>query len=129
MHAWLQLRGTPAPHAPLFLNARGQRLTRSGVAYILQRATSRAALEPRHAQRLTPHVVRHTTAMHLLQGGVEPAVIALWLGHESIETTHGYVEADLTTKERALRNLAPVGSASGRRFKADDALIAFLAGL
>jgi integrase/recombinase XerD len=74
-------------------------------------------------------VIRHTTTMHLLQGEVELAVIALWLGHETVETTHGYVEADLATKERALRKLAPIGSASGGRFKADGALIAFLAGL
>ena len=64
--------------------------------------------------------------MHLLQGGVEPAVIALWLGHETIETTHCYVEADLAMKERALDKLAPLGP-SPRRFKADDALMAFLA--
>jgi hypothetical protein len=56
-------------------------------------------------------------------------VIALWLGHETVETTHGYVEADLATKERPLRKLAPIGSPSGGRFKADDALIAFLGGL
>jgi site-specific recombinase XerD len=66
--------------------------------------------------------------MHLLQSGVDPAVIALWLGHESVETTHGYVEADLTMMENALGNLAPAGSAPGR-FKASDDLLAFLAAL
>ena len=66
--------------------------------------------------------------MHLLQAGVDMAVIALWLGHESIETTHIYVEADLATKERALEKLEPV---EGRfaRYRADDDLLAFLAGL
>jgi integrase/recombinase XerD len=118
-------------HGLAFPNARGGDLTRHGVAYIIGEAVQRAL--PRcpslAKKRVSPHVIRHTTAMHLLQGGVELAVIALWLGHETVETTHGYVEADLATKERALRKLTPIGSASGGRFKADDALIAFLAGL
>ena len=63
--------------------------------------------------------------MHLLQSGVDIAVIALWLGHESIETTHGYLEADLKLKERALQKLAPAGHAAPR-FQADDPLMAFL---
>jgi integrase/recombinase XerD len=66
--------------------------------------------------------------MHLLQAGVDMAVIALWLGHESIETTHIYVEADLALKQRALERLEPTTS-SVRRFKADDTLSAFLASL
>ena len=66
--------------------------------------------------------------MHLLQSGVDCSVIALWLGHESLETTHTYVEADLLTKERALAKLAPPGIPS-RRFKPDDALLTFLASL
>ena len=66
--------------------------------------------------------------MHLLQAGVDPAVIALWLGHESVQTTHGYVEANLAMLENALGKLAPAGSAP-RRFKPDDELLAFLATL
>jgi hypothetical protein len=66
--------------------------------------------------------------MHLLQSGVEMTVIALWLGHESLETTHGYVQADLQMKERALAKVAPVGGVLSR-FKPDDALLAFLATL
>ena len=69
-------------------------------------------------KNVTPHVIRHTTAMHLLQAGIDIATIALWLGHESIETTHIYLEADLETKERALQKLAPVedqGQAFHRR--------------
>ena len=66
--------------------------------------------------------------MHLLQAGVDMAVIALWLGHESIETTHIYVEADLTIKKRALEQIAPANS-SARRFKPADTLLAFLASL
>jgi hypothetical protein len=66
--------------------------------------------------------------MHLLQAGIEPAVSALWLGHESVATTHTYVEADLALKERALRTLAPAGPGA-RRFKPTDALLGFLATL
>ena len=66
--------------------------------------------------------------MHLLLAGIDMAVIALWLGHESIETTHIYLEADLAMKERALERIAPATSCV-RRYKADDALLAFLASL
>jgi integrase/recombinase XerD len=61
---------------------------------------------------VSPHTIRHTTAMHLLQSGVDITVIALWLGHESPSTTHMYIEADLTMKERALSRLQPAGSSS-----------------
>src|ERR1700721_2380881 len=78
----------------------------------------------RPVRRVSPHVIRHTTAMHLLQSGVEIAVIALWLGHESLDTTHMYIQADLKTKEQALGKSASV---KGRfpRLKPDDALLAF----
>jgi len=74
------------------------------------------------------NALRHTCAMHLLQSGVDITVIALWLGHESTETTHVYMEADLATKERALAKVAPVDSKLVR-FKPDDQLMAFLARL
>lgn len=80
------------------------------------------------SKRVTPHVLRHTTAMHLMQSGVDITVIALWLGHESIETTHKYLEADLATKERALARITP-GDQKIRRFRADDKLMAFLASI
>jgi integrase/recombinase XerD len=73
-------------------------------------------------------VVRHATATHLLQSGVDITVIALWRGHESIETTHCYIEADLATKQRALDKVAPIEGHLAR-FKPDDALLAFLAAL
>jgi integrase/recombinase XerD len=125
VHAWLQLRGTPAPHAPLFLNARGQRFTRSGIAYILQRATAHAALEPRHARRLTPHVVRHTTAMHLLRSGVDITTVAAWLGHADLSTTHAYVQIDLRMKQQALATLAAPPELTQGEFPS-DALITWL---
>jgi hypothetical protein len=80
------------------------------------------------AKRVSPHVIRHTTAMHLLQSGVEIAVIALWLGHESLDTTHMYIQADLKTKDQALGKLQPV-EGGFPRFKPDDALLAFLSAL
>lgn len=129
LKAWLGTRNGP-PEAPVFPNARGGRLSRDGVDYILRAAVQKAKnIGPSLAtKRVSPHVIRHTTAMHLLQSGVDIAVIALWLGHESIETTHHYMEADLKLKERALQNVAPAGS-SFRRFQPDDPLLAFLASL
>jgi integrase/recombinase XerD len=72
--------------------------------------------------------MRHSTAMHLLQSGVDISMIALWLGHESTDTTHVYLEADLDTKEQALRRLTPAGK-EVPRFKATDEVLAFLATL
>jgi site-specific recombinase XerD len=100
------------------------------VRYILDQAVEVAAARcvSLRSKPVTPHVVRHTTAMHLLQAGVDCSVIALWLGHESLETTHIYLEADLATKETALAKLAPP-EMTVRRFKPDDALLTFLASL
>lgn len=114
----------------VFPSIRGTPLSSDGLDYILQQAVKRAAeaCPSLLTKRVTPHVVRHTCAMHLLQAGNDMAVIALWLGHESIETTHIYVEADLAMKERALERIAP-GDSPVRRFKPDDALLAFLSSL
>ena len=111
----------------VFPNARGQGLSRDGVGYILARAVETASEDCHSLQgkRVTPHLVRHTTAVHLLQSGVDIATIALWLGHESIETTHRYMEADLAAKERALAKVDPL-QASQARYRADDALLSFL---
>jgi len=76
-------------------------------------------------RQISPHVIRHTTAMHLLQAGVDISVIALWLGHESPATTHQYVEADLAMKERALARLQEPETKL-RRYRAPDSLIDFL---
>lgn len=129
LNAWLRELGGP-PDGLAFPNARGNPLTRDGASYLLAQAVRVAAARcpSLHGKRVSPHVLRHTTAMHLLQAGVDPSVIALWLGHESVETTHVYVEADLATKERALAKLAPAGSPP-RRFRADDKLMTFLAAL
>ena len=114
----------------LFPSARGGRLSTDGATYILQQAVRRAlpASPTLKAKRISPHVIRHTTAMHLLQSGVEIAVIALWLGHESLDTTHMYIQADLKAKEQALGKLQPV-EGGFPRFKPDDTLLAFLSAL
>ena len=118
------------PNDIAFPNARKGVLSSDGVAYILNTAVQRAT--PRcpslATKRITPHVLRHTTAMHLLQSGVDVSVIALWLGHAKLETTHMYVEADLDMKERALEKLAPTKTKT-TRFRADDTLLAFLSAL
>jgi integrase/recombinase XerD len=113
-----------------FPNARGKSLSRDGVNYLLQECVKRAATKcpSLAAKRVSPHLVRHTVAMHLLQAGVDITVIALWLGHESIQTTHGYIEADLATKEQVLSKVTPAGQ-NVKRFKADDSLLRFLATL
>jgi integrase/recombinase XerD len=129
LQAWFrELAG--ASHQLVFPSARGRPLSRDGVDYILQQAVTRAIPHcPSLADKnISPHTLRHTTAMHLLQAGVDISVIALWLGHESVETTHIYLEADLATKEKALAKLAPAG-AEIPRFKAQDDVLAFLSAL
>jgi integrase/recombinase XerD len=129
LQAWFrELSGSQTSLA--FVSVRERKLTRNGVDYILQQAVGQAVNQcpSLRDKKITPHVLRHTTATHLLQSGVDISVIALWLGHESIETTHIYLEADLTTKERALSKLAPAGS-EVPRFKAKDEVLAFLATL
>jgi integrase/recombinase XerD len=129
LRAWVGREGLTA-RAPLFPGRDGKPLTRSSVAkrvaLAVENATSRCpSLKGR---RVTPHTFRHTTAMHLLQSGVDLATIALWLGHESLGTTHSYVEADLKMKEAALGRLPDMGGAV-RRFRATDELLHFLEGL
>jgi site-specific recombinase XerD len=79
-------------------------------------------------KRVTPHVLRHSAAMHLLQNGVDRTVIALWLGHESVETTQMYIHADIQLKEKAMARTRPVKAPPGR-YRPDDKLLAFLEAL
>lgn len=94
-----------------FPSAAGQKLTRNGLEYILQGAVKAAFWNSSSlvGKRVAPHMVHHSAASHLLQSGVEISVIAMWLGHESVETTHVYLEADLQTKEGTLNKVAPAG--------------------
>lgn len=116
--------------AVVFPSARGTRLSADGVQYLLAKHVARAcqtctSLAHKH---VTAHVLRHTTAIELLQAGVERSVIALWLGHESIETTQIYLDANLEIKQVALDNVEPQLGRVGR-FRPDDKLLAFLNGL
>lgn len=123
---WLEASPASTDH-PVFPSAKGAPLSRDGVNYILQSAVRKATtICPSLAtKRVSPHKLRHTTAMHMLHSGTDITGIALWLGHESPETTHIYVEADLKTKEQALQSVAPAGKGF-RRFRPSDALLAFL---
>ncbi len=126
LRAWLD-RLDARPAAPVFPNRYGRRLSRWGVSNRLRVAIDRASAScpSLGSRRISPHTLRHTTAMHLLQSGVDITVIALWLGHESPATTHLYIEADLAMKEAALRHLQEPRSGP-LRFRADDRLLRFL---
>jgi site-specific recombinase XerD len=127
IRAWLRLNPTLRGEAALLPNRDGQAMSRSNVAQRLDIAVKRASAEQPNLlkKRVSPHTLRHTSAMHLLQSGVPFNVIALWLGHESTTTTHRYVEADLAMKEKALGRLeAP--DTKLRRYQAPDSLMRFL---
>ncbi len=111
----------------LFPSARGERLSVHGVQYILNkhRQTASGTCSSLKGKRVTVHRLRHTMAMDLLQAGVDRAVIALWLGHESVETTQIYLEATLAMKEEALAKTTPYSGKSSR-FRPDDNLLGFL---
>ena len=115
---------------PVFPNARGGRLSAHGAQYLLAKhvATAAAKCPSLTRKRVSPHVLRHTTAMDLLQEGVDQSVIALWLGHESIETTQIYLDADLELKQRLLDRTMPPTSRPGL-YRPDDKLLDFLKGL
>ena len=130
IRAWLHANPDLRGSAPLLPNRSCQPMTRCNVAQRLAIAVDRASLEQPSlkAKRVSPHSLRHTTAMHLLQSGVPFNVIALWLGHESTNTTHRYVEANMEMKEKALARLeAP--DIKLKRFRATDDLMKFLQSL
>jgi integrase/recombinase XerD len=127
--AWLR-EADREPDDALFPGPRSHALTRDAVRRVIERHVATAATTcPSIAyKRVSPHVLRHTAAMQLLEAGVDTAVIALWLGHESIRTTDIYQHADLGMKERALLRLAPRHITPGR-YRPPDDLIAFLESL
>jgi site-specific recombinase XerD len=126
---WLKRTGA-GPEEPLFPNHKGKPLTRSGVESRLRKASRSAAqrLPSLKGRRVSPHIIRHTTAMHMLQSGVDLSVIALWLGHESPSTTHMYVEADLSMKQQALGKLQEP-STKRLRYRPADPVLQFLESL
>lgn len=115
---------------PLFPSRRGGPLSTDAVAWLVAKHTATAAVScpSLHAKRVTPHVLRHTAAMQLLQAGVDTSVIALWLGHESVATTQVYLHADLALKEQALARTTPPNTTPGR-YRPPDPLLAFLEAL
>lgn len=126
LRAWMAERAG-LPHEPAFPSRRGSALSRDAVERLLAKHVAVASAKCRSLsrKRVTPHVLRHTTAVTLLHAGNDRAVIALWLGHESIETTQIYLDADLSMKERALARTAPL-RAGPARYVPEDHVLAFL---
>lgn len=129
LEAWL--RELPQElDKPVFPSSRGGRMSEDAVEGLVARyiAVACQRCQSLKSKRITPHTLRHTAAMKLLQRGVDRTVIALWLGHESIETTQMYLHADLQIKEKALALTADSGQVP-RRYRPTDALLTFLEGL
>ena len=126
LNAWLRERQRGNDQV-LFPSAKGERLSVHGVQYLLNkhRLTASRSCPSLQQKRVTVHRLRHTMAMDLLQSGVERSVIALWLGHESVETTQIYLDASLTMKEEALSKTTPPRGRPGR-YRPSDQLLDFL---
>ncbi len=127
----IQERGVTADsQSPVFVNSRDQRLTRQGVTHIIHRAVAVAAkiIPPLSRKAISPHTLRHTAAMNLLQSGVELTTIKSWLGHASVNTTHQYVEADLEMKRRALEK-CKITEAKLAPYRPTDKVLALLEAL
>jgi integrase/recombinase XerD len=129
LRGWLR-ECSADPAGPLFPNARGGRLSRDGIQYLVAKyvVVARQRCPALRKKRVSPHVLRHSLAMDLLDHGVDRSVIALWLGHESTETTQVYITANLKLKEKALAKVTPMKARAGR-FRPGDRLMAFLKGL
>ncbi len=129
LRGWLsEQRGKPTD--PVFPSARGGRLSADALQRLVSRhvATARRACPSLATKHVKPHTLRHAAAMALLRGGVDLTVIALWLGHESAETTQIYLHADMQLKERALAHTTARGLPPAR-FRPSDPLLTFLEGL
>lgn len=115
---------------PLFPSSRGGKLSRDAIEYLVSKhaKTARQHSLSLKSKRVSPHVLRHTTAMDLLQHGVDRTVIALWLGHESTETVDVYLHANLKMKEKALAKTFPTNMKQGS-YKPDDEVLDFLRNL
>jgi len=124
--AWIKER-RGQPDEPLFLSNRRGQLSRDAVEWLIAKHTKTAAerCPSLHTKNVTAHVLRHTTAMTLLQSEISTSVIALWLGHEQETTTRGYLHGDLRLKQRALDRTTPPDTKPGR-YRAKDSLLAFL---
>jgi site-specific recombinase XerD len=129
LRQWLKERAGQ-PEQPLFPTSRGRALSRDAIALLLHNhaATASRACPTLKTKKVSPHTLRHTAAMNLLHAGVDSTVIALWLGHESVEATQIYLHADMQIKERALARITPPNSTPGR-YRPPDRLLAFLEAL
>lgn len=129
LQTWLAERAG-VPDAPVFPTRTGQPLSRDAIAQRLATHVAKAthACPSLDKKTVTPHTLRHTAAMRLLHAGVDTAVIALWLGHENVDTTNIYIHADLALKERAIDRTTPAHVRAGR-YRPPDTLLAFLEGL
>jgi site-specific recombinase XerD len=129
LRTWLRERDGQ-PEEPLFPTSHGRPLSRDAVALIVNRHAATASLSSPtlKSKTVSPHVLRHTAAMNLLHAGVDSSVIALWLGHESVEATQIYLHADMDIKERAIARATPPNVTSGR-YRPPDTLLAFLEAL
>jgi len=129
LREWLKERGG-GPEEPLFPTSRGRALSRDAVALLVKKHAKTAghSCPTLHVKTVSPHLLRHTAAMSLLHAGVDSTVIALWLGHESVEATQIYLHADMKIKERALARTTPPKTTPGR-YRPPDAVLAFLEAL
>lgn len=126
-------KGEPRPEAPVFLNHRGERLTRFGIRYILGKYCARAtaAMPTLKAKRLHPHSMRHSTAVHLLRAGVDLVTISHWLGHASIAVTNRYTSVDLEMKRDAIERAQPITTTTPEvaSWRADASILQWLEAL
>jgi integrase/recombinase XerD len=122
----------PAQDTPVFCSVTGQALTRFGIYKIVRRHASHLD-STRTSRRVSPHIFRHTAAVHLLEAGVEVNVIRSWLGHADLTTTNRYAEINTRAKIEALRNTEPPGTSAGRRphpiWRSDESLLSWLSSL
>lgn len=123
---WLEER-RGQPDNPIFVNQRARPLTHDSLGYLVSKnlAVACSLCPSLRKKRITPHSLRHTCAMTLLQGGVDQATIALWLGHEALETTYIYLHADLALKEKAMAKTTP-SDIPVQRYRPEDQLLEFL---
>ena len=128
--AWVREQGEDDGTRILFPTVRGDRLSADAVQHLVRKyvAEAQKACPSLVGKRVSPHVLRHTTAMELLQSGVDRTLIALWLGHEQVETTQIYLDANLAIKEEILAKTTPIHAGAGR-YRPEDNLLAFLKGL
>jgi site-specific recombinase XerD len=129
--AWIREQGEDDGTRILFPTARGGRLSADTVQHLVRKyaAVAQKTCPSLTDKRVSPHVLRHTTAMELLQSGVDRTLIALWLGHESVETTQIYLDANLAIKEEILAKTTPINAKKKGRYLPDDDLLTFLKGL